>query len=175
VENQSKAEKERKKQKKEIRQVMWVVRSGRTRGQLSLKQILKSLRTKKQKTDKKGGKRTRRRRRRRWREETKKCICQLDSRVDRVSKVWLAGRRRLANFLRQNLSSVKRFLFVSWIINKANIASNDGLLDIIFHCKIRSWGIVADKRSVTSDGVDFKKENFAKTFWAFRKIANDLL
>ncbi len=106
---------------------MWVVRSGRTRGQLSLKQILKSLRTKKQKTDKKGGKRTRRRRRRRWREETKKCICQLDSRVDRVSKVWLAGRRRLANFLRQNLSSVKRFLFVSWIINKANIASNDGL------------------------------------------------
>jgi len=56
VENQSKAEKERKKQKKEIRQVMWVVRSGRTRGQLSLKQILKSLRTKKQKTDKKGGK-----------------------------------------------------------------------------------------------------------------------
>jgi hypothetical protein len=36
---------------------MWVVRSGRTRGQLSLKQILKSLRTKKQKKQiKKGGK-----------------------------------------------------------------------------------------------------------------------
>lgn len=34
---------------------------------------------------------------------------------------------------------------------------------------------MADKRSVTSDGVDFKKENFAKRFWAFRKIANDLL
>ena len=49
--NQSRErKKERNKRKREqIRQVMWVVRSGRTRGQLSLKQILKSLRTKKQK------------------------------------------------------------------------------------------------------------------------------